>query len=55
VHEERLSSFIKYSLPTYQRDVGLVRGTFFFRLDRNEIIRYQEGGSRLVHYRGIPE
>jgi len=56
VHEERLSSFIKYSLPTYQRDdAGLVRGTYFFRLDRNEIIRYQEGNNHLIHYRGISE
>lgn len=55
VLEERLSSFIKYSLPTYNTTSGTVRGTYFFRLDRNEIIRYEDGGSTVVHFRGISE
>lgn len=35
VFQEKLSSFVKYSLPTYHQTTGIVRGTFFFRLDRN--------------------
>lgn len=55
VFEEKLSSFVKYSLPTYHSVTGTVRGTFFFRLDRNEIIRYEEGAQSVMHYRGISE
>jgi hypothetical protein len=42
-------------LPTYNNTNGNVRGIYFFRLDRNEIIRYEDGGSMIVHFRGISE
>jgi hypothetical protein len=40
VLEEKLSSFVKYSLPAYHSMDGPARGSYFFRLDRNEIIRF---------------
>lgn len=55
VMEERLSSFMKYSLPAYHAVDGRVRSNYFFRLDRNEIIRFDEGTVSLTHYRGISE
>lgn len=41
VLEEKLSSFVKYSLPAYHSVDGSARGSYFFRLDRNEVIRYE--------------
>jgi hypothetical protein len=35
VLEERLSSFVKYSLPAYHSAEGRLKSSYFFRLDRN--------------------
>ena len=55
VREEKISSSVKYSLPAYHSIEGLLKNTYFFRLDRNEIIRFDESTFKITHFRGIPE
>jgi hypothetical protein len=55
VVEEKLSSFMKYSLPAYHSIEGKFRSSYFFRLDRNEIIRFDEATVSVSHFRGICE
>lgn len=44
---------MKYSLPAYDCIEGKIKASYFFRLDRNEIICYNEATNSIAHYRGI--
>jgi hypothetical protein len=44
---------MKYSLPAYDSREGKLKTNYFFRLDRNEIIRFDESTISVTHYRGI--
>lgn len=46
---------MKYSLPAFHSTEGRLKTSYFFRLDRNEIIRYDESTVSVTHYRGISE